>query len=150
MVAISKTHVFEFSNGETTREVTIEETDETQQPYAAARNTLCNECNTNIQQFEQSWKKTTHHTYVSFADKPWESGEELESTLESIDGVQYARYVGPMNGGSYGPPRYVLRVKDRTVESVSTDITAYYDGLTVSETPTGDVCVTISAVRHAD
>lgn len=153
MATIERKHVFAFSDGETTEEVTVKQTDdeeETQHPYAAARTILCDRRRTTIQAFERSWKKESHQTYVSFADKPWDSGEELESRLQSITGVQYARYVGPMSGGSYGPPRYVLRVEDRSFDSVSAEITAYYDGLTVSETPSSDVCVTISAVRYAD
>lgn len=149
MATVTRTHRVEFSDGETTTTLTLGSDSQNEQPYATARDRLCTAHNISLAEFERQWEQTAHTVAVSFADPPWDSDTALQTALESIDGVARTRYVGSLDG-NYSPPKYVVHLSGSDADAVSAAITDYYDGLTVTETPSGRLNVIVSAVTYSN
>jgi len=83
-----------------------------------------------------------------FHDPPWESFNELKSDLRGLDSVQSVRYEDPLTG-TYGPPRFHIRVSSSDADEVADAVNEYYSGLVVEKSAGGNIEVVCSAL-HAD
>lgn len=70
-------------------------------------------------------------TKYSFANAPWNEGDDLTDVFNSIDGVSYVRYSDPYSG-AYEPPTFYLGLNnDKTPDKIKQAVEDYFDGFSI-------------------
>lgn len=139
MVNVKEEYRFKFNNNTTndSEELIITDFSNKTIAYDTARDKLINKLNCTKTEFEKKWNLEYQKKFISFADKPWDSFEELKSDLSSISGVRFVNII-PMHSEYYGPPKLTVDIENTADKNnVGELIKDYYDGLIIDEKKNG-------------
>lgn len=96
--------------------------------YENVRENLCSELNLSVREFESKFVQEDSKHKILFKSKPWDSGDQLMSDINSLDGIKSARYVLP-TVNKYEPPKIVIDREDNySIDEVKSNINDYYPG----------------------
>lgn len=149
MVEISERFEIELQNKETDKELKkeIKDAENWGMAYNRVRSQICKDKGINVREFERTYTTLMKIKHVSFKDKPWDSSEELEVGLRSINGVSGVTYISPYQG-AYEPPKYHMNT-DLDEATLRDRVNDYYEGLTVSKRD-NSLYVVVSSVDYLD
>lgn len=102
-----------------------------------------------INSVEVDIEKQEVRRVIGFCDSPWESKDDITSSIKSLDSVKSCFYSGAFQG-KYGPPKVVIRFEEGKYKKMEENILDYYDGLVVKKHDDGEAIVIISPLADLD
>lgn len=149
MVEISERFEIELENKETESELNkeVEDAEDWGMAYNEIRSQICEEKGITVREFERTYTTSMKIKHVSFEDKPWDSSEDLEEGLKSVNGVEGVTYISPYHG-AYRPPEYHVNT-DLDEVTLRDRVADYYEGLTV-EKRNSSLYIVVSSIAYLD
>lgn len=114
-------------------------------PYNELRKKYCKTNNITVREFEQQFERTNVYTYVKYAEKPWDTVQELISDLKQIQGVISVTDLTP-RVRCHGTPKVRL-YSELDTETLNERIKTYFDGLEVKQSKHGHL-IFYSPIYH--